>query len=169
MRCSAKPSSTPSLPRDGDGALEATESKEPEKKKPKRKAKKSRKGSGARLPGMKGGAVLEDAPRPRPYQSKEPGFPLERAEVIPLCQEKHRPLICAGQVLALMDLMEAEQCTMNHLHDMSKIGYATIYNFLGLETFPGTPVLAKLLLALGYEYVDFTWMAHLNVKGHEEE
>ena len=118
---------------------------------------------------MKGGAVLEDAPKRKPYQSKEPDFPLARAKVILLCLKKQRPLICAGQVLALMDLMEAEQCTMNHLHDMSNIGYATIYNFLKLGTFPGTPVLFKLVVALGYEYVEFTWMAHLHVKGHEEE
>lgn len=151
MRGRAKRSSTPTLLKSSN-VLGATEIKAPGKRRPRRKAKKSRKRSGARLPGMKGGAVLEDAPKCRPYQSKEPGFPLERAEVIPLCQE--RPLICAGQVLALMDFMEARQCTMNHLHDMSKIGYATIYNFLQLATFPGTPVLVKLVLALGCDYVN---------------
>jgi hypothetical protein len=150
-----------------DGGVEALADKKYAKRKPGRKS--GRKGSGARLPGMKGGAVLEDAPKRRTYQSKKPGFPLERAKVIPLCREKHEPLICAGQVLALMDLMEAEQCTMYHLHKMTDVGYATIYDFLGLETFPGTPVLVKLVLALGYELWEFTWIAHLSVKESGDE
>lgn len=163
MRHPTTRSSSPALPRDGSEALKLTKTQVTGKKTPGRKAKKSRKGSGARLPGMKGGALLEDAPRRKPYQGKDPGFPLGRDEVILLCQEKHEPLFCAGQVLALMDLMEAAKCTMHHLHELTKIGYATIYSFLKLESFPSTPVMIKWVLALGCEYVEFAIIAHFNV------
>lgn len=81
------------------------------------------------------------------------------------CREKHLPLICAGKVLALMDMMDAQQCTMNHLHDISKVGYATIYNYLALESLPRMPTIERLVMALGYEDLDYSWLAHWNVKG----
>jgi len=78
-------------------------------------------------------------------------------------RKKRKPMICGGQVLALMDMMEEQQCTMNHLHELTKVGYATIYTFLQLKTFPSTLVIAQLVFALGYEHLEFAWIAHLNV------
>ncbi|MBL9130519.1 MAG: hypothetical protein JNG86_04920, partial [Verrucomicrobiaceae bacterium] len=51
----------------------------------------------------------------------------------------HLPLECAGEVLALMDLMERRQCTMQHLHDISQVSYATIHELLTLKTSFHTP------------------------------
>ncbi|MEQ1748183.1 MAG: hypothetical protein ABL974_02090 [Prosthecobacter sp.] len=132
-------------------------------------SKPARRRPGARLPGMKGGAVLADEAAPKPYKPKMPCFPLTRAEVLAKCHLCHYPPVCAGEVMALMDLMEHGLCTMFHLHEISDVGYATIHDFLNLECFPGTPIRARLMIALNCEPLEFQWIAHWDLKAEKEE
>ncbi len=57
--------------------------------------------------------------------------------------------------------MGCQGCTMGHLHDISHVGYATIYDFLSLESFPGTPVHVRLVLPLGADLMEFRCLSFL--------
>ncbi len=131
-------------------------------------SKPARRRSGARLPGMKGGAVVADEAVQRPYKPQMPHFPLTRAQVLAKCHRCHYPLVCAGEVMALMDLMEHGLCTMFHLHEISDVGYATIHGFLSLQCFPSTLIRARLMIPLYCEPLEFQWIAHWGLKAEEE-
>lgn len=129
----------------------------------KRRARGLRRGSGARPPGARGGSVVLDAPEKRPYRPHTPHFPLTRDEVVAKCLDLHLPLDCAGEALALMDLMEQQQCTMQHLNDISGVAYATIHALLSLEVAFNTLIRVRLVTALDSSSMEFACLAYLNL------
>lgn len=153
----------------GDQGLQAKPAKTKAKAKSSCKAPGGKKQPGPRLPGMKGGTVVADVPEARPYESKEPYFPLQRKKVMKLCKKQRLPLIYGGKVLALMDIMLAKQCTMNHLHDLSGVSYASIYNFFKLKGRPRVPAIERMVISLGYEDLEFAWIAHGHMKDYIKE
>lgn len=148
--------------------VDASGERAPERKRRRRRLER-RAGLGrrccqARPPGTKNGAVVPDAKVKRPYRPHAPHFPMSRDAVVEKCLDDHLPLECAGEVLALMDLMERRQCTMQHLHDISQVSYATIHELLTLKTCFHTPVRVRLLAPLESDTMEFEWLAHLDLQ-----
>ncbi len=58
---------------------------------------------------------------------------------------------------------------MAHLHDISHVGYATIYDFLSLESFPATPVHVRLVFPLGgVDLMEFRCLSYFCLKELEK-
>ena len=93
-----------------------------------------------------------------------PRFTLTRARVIKKCCKKHHRLICAGQVLALMDLMMMLEWTTEDLAEHSGVSRSMISSILNLERFPTIMVLYDLVHSMGFELHEFDLMAKYEVE-----
>ena len=75
------------------------------------------------------------------------------------CAELELDPLCAGEVLALMDLMELRGCCILGLHESAGVARSMIAGILKLTKFPTTPVRLRLLRALKANAVEFEAMA----------
>ena len=118
-----------------------------------------------RLPGDAGSVKRTDRPsETKAHRSTKRRFPLTPEAVIAKCQQQERPLECAGEVLALMQLMTLRGCSMHHLHVISQVGYATVHDFLDLETFPATEIRVRMIRPLSCDIVEFELIAVLSLR-----
>lgn len=97
--------------------------------------------------------------RPLPARRRKPVFALTPQQVVERCRARKRHPMCAGEVLALMELMEAQDCNALRLHQRSKVSYAMIADILRLEAFPTTHTRANLAAALGQKLPEFELLA----------
>ena len=90
---------------------------------------------------------------------RKPVFALSREQVFRKCRAKKHRLICAGEVLALMDAMTAHGWSTVELAEHSHISRQMISAMLNLERFPTSEVLDQLAQALGLKLHEFDRLA----------
>jgi ribosome-binding protein aMBF1 (putative translation factor) len=99
-----------------------------------------------------------------PKKRRGPVFSLTREQVFRKCRAKKHRLICAGEVLALMDLMEQRGWSILELADHSHISRQMISAFLNLERFPTSEVVDQLACPFGLELFEFDQLACFEVR-----
>ncbi|MEZ5387709.1 MAG: hypothetical protein R3F13_19545 [Prosthecobacter sp.] len=92
-------------------------------------------------------------PKPRPPRG--PVFPLSRAEIIQRCREKPHDMLCAGEALALMDLMSRFHLTIKGLHESSGVTRSMIRDLLTMEAVMTNDTVGKLARAFELETIEF--------------
>jgi hypothetical protein len=80
----------------------------------------------------------------QPKKRRGPVFSLTREQVFQKCRAKKHRLICAGEVLALMDLMELRGWSILELAEKSLVSRQMISAMLNLERFPTSEVVDQL-------------------------
>ena len=86
-------------------------------------------------------------------------FSLTREQVFQKCRDKKRRLICAGEVLALRDLMELHGWSTRELAERSQVSRQMISPFLNLERFPTSEVVDQMASPFGMELFEFAMLA----------
>lgn len=94
-----------------------------------------------------------------------PVFTLTREQVFQKCRAKRHRLICAGEVLALRDLMELRGWSILELAEYAGVSRQMISAFLNLERFPTTEVVDRLACPFGMELFEFDLLATFEVRG----
>ena len=94
-----------------------------------------------------------------------PQFSLTREQVIARCVDSHHRLICAGQVLALMDIMQVMGWTMLEVAHRSGVSHSMIADVLRLRAFFTTDRLSCVVEAFGLELHEFDRLAMYEVLG----
>ena len=106
--------------------------------------------------GQKGGRkALGWRGRPR----RGPVFTLTREQVIQRCQNKQRAPICAGQVLAVMELMVERQWNVGMLAQKSGVSLTHLSDFLAVKKFFSTHYIAQVARAFGLELWELDQLA----------
>lgn len=100
----------------------------------------------------------------RPKKRRGPVFSLTREQVFQKCRAKKHRLICAGEVLALMDLMELRGWSILELAEKSLVSRQMISAFLNLERFPTSEVVDQLACPFGMELFEFDLLACFEVR-----
>ncbi len=95
---------------------------------------------------------------------RKPVFALSREQVFRKCRAKKHRLICAGEVLALMDLMEQRGWSILELAEHSHVSRQMISAFLNLERFPTSEVVDQLACPFGLELFEFDQLACFEVR-----
>ncbi|MFO1481860.1 MAG: hypothetical protein U1F71_00715 [Verrucomicrobiaceae bacterium] len=90
---------------------------------------------------------------------RSPTFALTPQEVVEACRRQGRALFCAGQVLALRELMRLHDCNTLQLAERSRVSYAMIHAVLNVERFPTTDRLVPMVVSLGQEMHEFDLLA----------
>jgi hypothetical protein len=93
-----------------------------------------------------------------------PVFTLTREQVFRKCRAKKHRLICAGEVLALMDLMEMRGWTILELAEHSHVSRQMISAILNVERFPTSEVVDQLAFPFGLELFEFDQLACYEVR-----
>ena len=88
-----------------------------------------------------------------------PTFDLSPAEVFALCRQAGRCQICAGQVLALRDLMQCFGWTIKQLAQCSQVSRTMISAILRVLKFPTADITARLSACFGLELYEFDLLA----------
>lgn len=73
-----------------------------------------------------------------------PVFPISAQEVIRRCQERHHDLLCAADVLALMDLMQRHGYSIQEMHELSHVSRAMIHDMLVMDAVASNDVVGRL-------------------------
>lgn len=94
---------------------------------------------------------------------RRPHFSLTRAQVIARCRECNHQLICAGQVLALMDMMRVMGWTMLEVAARSGVSHSMIADVLRMRAFFTTDKLSRVVGAFGLEMHEFDRLAMYEV------
>ena len=102
-----------------------------------------------------GGEALGRRGRPR----RGPVFTLTREQVIQRCQNKQRAPICAGQVLAVMELMVERQWNVGMLAQKSGVSLTHLSDFLAVKKFFSTHYIAQVARAFGQELWELDQLA----------
>ena len=102
----------------------------------------------------------QKAPKPR----RKPVFTLTREQVIQHCQEEGHCLWVAGQVLALMALMNQRQWTILALAEHSGVSRSHISEILSLKTAASTDIQHILAQTFGLEIFDFHLLTALSLR-----
>jgi antitoxin component HigA of HigAB toxin-antitoxin module len=92
-------------------------------------------------------------------------FTLTREQVFQKCLAKKHRLICAGEVLALRDLMELRGWSILELARHAQVSRQMISAFLNLERFPTAEVVDMLACPFGMELFEFDLLATFEVRG----
>lgn len=100
----------------------------------------------------------------KPKRRRGPVFTLTRKQVFEKCRAKKHRLICAGEVLALMDLMEQRGWSILELAEHSHVSRQMISAMLNLERFPTSEVLDQLACPFGLELFEFDQLAWYEVR-----
>jgi len=95
---------------------------------------------------------------------RKPVFALSREQVFRKCRAKKHRLIRAGEVLALMDLMEQRGWSILELAEHSHVSRQMISAFLNLERFPTSEVVDQLACPFGLELFEFDQLACFEVR-----
>ncbi|MBK8039880.1 MAG: hypothetical protein IPK22_22515 [Verrucomicrobiaceae bacterium] len=95
---------------------------------------------------------------------REPVFPISREEIVRRCREKPHDMLCAGEALALMDLMEQEHLTIKRLHELSKVSRSMIHDVLTMEAVMTNDTVAKLGRPFGMEAIEFHLLGHFTLR-----
>ena len=93
-----------------------------------------------------------------------PVFTLTREQVFRKCRAKKHRLICAGEVLALMDLMEMRGWTILELAEHSHVSRQMISAILTVERCPTSEVVDQLACPFGLELFEFDQLACYEVR-----
>jgi hypothetical protein len=64
-------------------------------------------------------------------------------------------MLCAGEALALMDLMQEHHLTIKGLHELSKAARSMIHDILCMEAVTTNDTVAKLGRPFGMEAIEF--------------
>jgi ribosome-binding protein aMBF1 (putative translation factor) len=94
-----------------------------------------------------------------------PVFSLTREQVFLKCRAKQHRLICAGEVLALRDLMEQRGWSILELAEHSHVSRQMISAFLNLERYPTSEVVDMLACPFGMELFEFDLLAWFEARG----
>lgn len=99
------------------------------------------------------------------HRKRPPVFRWTPTQVIERCRAKHYCLVCAGQVLALRDLMQEFGWNISELAGHSGVSRSMISEVLSLDTLATTPILNALAESFGLELFAFGFIAHLALLG----
>jgi hypothetical protein len=91
-----------------------------------------------------GGALLSEK---KPH--RKPVFSLTPKQVFQLCRESCHALICAGQVLAVMDLMLRAGWPIGVLAQRAHVSESHLSEFLRLKKFFTTDIVSRVAAAFG--------------------
>lgn len=80
------------------------------------------------------------------------------------CVERGHDMLCAGEALALMDLMEAVQCSILEVHERSHVSRAMIHDLLTMDAISTTDVKGKLARAFHLETIEFELLSHYTLR-----
>jgi len=86
---------------------------------------------------------------------REPVFPISREEIIRRCREKPHDMLCAGEALALMDLMQMFHYNIKKLHELSGVARSMISGVLAMEAVMTNDTVGKLARTFGMETIEF--------------
>ena len=95
---------------------------------------------------------------------RKPAFTLTPAQVVQLCVQRERRLICAGQVLALKELMRETGWTIAEVARRSRVSRAMISEFLRFQAFPTSELMSRLAEAFKLELYEFNLLAKYAVE-----
>jgi hypothetical protein len=95
---------------------------------------------------------------------REPVFPISRAEIIRRCREKPHDMLCAGEAMALMDLMQKHHLTIKGLHELSHVARSMIHDILCMEAVTTNDTVAKLGRPFGLETIEFHLLGHYTLR-----
>ncbi len=90
---------------------------------------------------------------------RKPVFQLSPEEVIRRCRERKHCDMCAGQVLALMSLMQEWGWTMTELAERSHVGRSMISEMLSLKKIATMDTLYPLVRCFGLKVHVFDLLA----------
>lgn len=94
-----------------------------------------------------------------------PVFTLTREQVFRKCWETKHRLICAGEVLAMRDLLELRGWSILELARRSRVSRQMISAFLNLERFPTSEVVDQMASPFGLELFEFDMLACFEARG----
>lgn len=104
-----------------------------------------------------------------PRTRRKPVFALTPQEVIARCRENHHCLWVAGQVLALMALMNDRGWTIKELSEHSGVSRSHLSEILTLQATASTDVQDRLAETFGIKLFDFhlltAFSLHAEVSG----
>lgn len=86
------------------------------------------------------------------------------AQLIVRCREKGRDLICAGQMLAVRDIMEALCWSVSELAKRSGVSASMLFEMLRLDKFPTSDKLGRLARAFGMKLYVLDAFAELELE-----
>ncbi|MFN0075464.1 MAG: hypothetical protein ACKVY0_03205 [Prosthecobacter sp.] len=98
-----------------------------------------------------GGEALQRGEKAR----REPVFPISRQEIIQRCRAKPHDMLCAGEALALMDLMIHFHLTIKKLHELTHVARSMIHDILCMEAVTTNDTVAKLGRPFGMQAIEF--------------
>ena len=95
---------------------------------------------------------------------REPVFPISRQEILQRCREKPHDMLCAGEAMALMDLMQEHHLTIKGLHERSQVARSMIHDILCMEAVTTNDTVAKLGRPFGMEAIEFRLLGFFTLR-----
>lgn len=100
----------------------------------------------------------------QPKKPREPVFPISREEIVRRCRVKPHDLLCAGEALALMDLMSQFHLTIKRLHDLTGVARSMIHDILTMEAITTNDTVAKLGRPFGLTAFGFRLLGYFTLR-----
>lgn len=101
---------------------------------------------------------------PEKKTRREPVFPISREEIVRRCRERPHDMLCAGEALALMDLMQERHLTILGLHKLTNVARSMISDVLSMEAVMTNDTVGKLGGAFGMEAIEFHLLGHFTLR-----
>jgi len=97
-------------------------------------------------------------------RGRQPVFTLTREQVIARCVAQKRSLICAGQVLAVMELMRCVGWTITRLAQQSRVSASHLSEFLRVDGFFTSDCAFRVAHAFGLKLSTLDHLAENHVE-----
>ncbi len=91
------------------------------------------------------------------------------AQIIAKCQEKHHCPMVAGQIIALITLINERQWTIAETANHSHVGRITISDILHAKTCPSTDTINALAETFGFDFILFNIFASICLRAEVSE
>ena len=101
---------------------------------------------------------------PSGKQPREPVFPISREEIVRRCREKPHDMLCAGEALAVMDLMIRFHLTIKKLHELTQVARSMIHDILTMEAVMTNDTVGKLGRPFGLDAFGFHMLGYFTLR-----
>ena len=95
---------------------------------------------------------------------REPVFPISREEIVRRCRQKPHDMLCAGEALAVMDLMIRFHLTIKGLHEQTLVARSMIHDILTMEAVMTNDTAGKLGRPFGLDAFGFHMLGYFTLR-----
>ena len=99
-----------------------------------------------------------------PKKPREPVFPISREEIVRRCREKPHDMLCAGEALAVMDLMIHFHLTIKGMHEQTQVTRSMIHDILTMEAVMTNDTAGKLGRPFGLDAFGFHLLGYYTLR-----